>query len=123
MSLKHRLRRLRERAEQGGAVIRQQDGSAKIFSAEEAFEATFLFFTQSMRADYRREPRPEPPEVLRAVGAAKDRRDALERVMDGYAFLPVDADALVERGEFVPRSLDGAGWEYGDGLLLEDLSE
>ena len=61
--------------------------------------------------------------MLRAVAKAKDRREALSRVMGGSSFfLPVDPEALVERGKFVPRSLV-AGREYGDERGLEDLSE
>ena len=36
--------------------------------------------------------------------------------------MPVNEEALVERGEFVPRSLV-AGREYGDFAGLEDLSK
>ncbi len=56
------------------------------------------------------------------MAKAKDRREALSRVMGGSSFLPVDREALVERGKFVPRSLV-AGRAYGDERGLEDLSE
>ena len=78
-----------------------------------------MFLADSLQADHAREPRLEPPEVLRAVADARDRRTALERVMGGYPHLPLDQEALVERGQLVPRSLV-AGGEY-DGL--EDFSE
>jgi hypothetical protein len=81
-----------------------------------------LYFSASLEADHGREPRPEPPGVLKAVAKAKERREALSRVMGGSSFLPVDREALVERGKFVPRSLV-AGREYGDERGLEDLSE
>ncbi len=60
---------------------------------------------QGADTDYRLEVRPEPPELLKAVGNARDRRSALDRVMDGYSPLPLDLDALIEYGEFLPRSL------------------
>ena len=50
---------------------------------------------------------------MKAVAGAKSRRDAFERVMRGSSCLPVDEEALVERGEFVPRSLV-VGREYGE---------
>ena len=98
------------------------DGGQFYFDPQEAFKATFLYFMDSLRADYDREPRPEPPKVLKAVTNAMDRREALSRIMAGSSFLPVNREALVERGEFVPRSLV-AGREYGDFEALEDLSE
>ena len=81
------------------------DGTRYFFAPREVFWATFKYFTDSMRADGKREPRPEPPELLRAVADAKDRGEALRRVMRGSSFLPVEREALIERGEFVPRPL------------------
>src|SRR5829696_7593333 len=122
MALRDRFRRL-EKAMRGKlSYFELADGRQFYFDPQEAFKTTFLFFMNSLRADYACEPRPEPPEVLKAVANAKDRREALSRVMGGSAFLPVDGEALVERGEFVPRSLV-AGREYGDFERLEDLSE
>ena len=65
---------------------------------------------------------PEPPETLRANTRAKDRRAALAQVYHPGAFdiFPYDTEALVERGELVPRSMV-AGRELGE--VLEDLSE
>ena len=42
--------------------------------------------------------------------------------MGSSSFLPVDEEALIERGEFVPRSLVAVR-EYGDFAGLEELSE
>ena len=81
------------------------DGTRYFFAPREVFWSTFKFFTDSMRADGKGEPRPEPPELLKAVAGARDRREALARVMRGSSFLPVEREALVERGEFVPRPL------------------
>jgi hypothetical protein len=83
----------------------------------------FLYFTDSMRADYAREPRPDPPALLQAVASARDRRGAPSRVMGGSSFLPVDERALTECGAFVPRSFLVAGREYGEFDGLENLSE
>ena len=122
MALQDRFRRL-EKAMRGKlSYFELSDGRQFYFDPQEAFKATFLFFMDSLRADYDRELRPEPPGVLKAVADARDRREALSRVMGGASFLPVDEEALVGRGEFVPRSLV-AGREYGDFEGLEDLSE
>ena len=65
---------------------------------------------------------PEPPETLLAITRAKDRRAALAQVYhpDAFDIFPYDTEALVERGELVPRSMV-AGRELGE--VLEDLSE
>jgi len=122
MGLKGKVARLQQLLRGSLESFELRDGTRYYFDPQEAFKATFLFFTDSMRADHARKPRPEPPEVLQAVADAKDRRTALDRVMNGYAHLPLDLDALVERGELVPRSLV-AGRGYGDFSELEDLSE
>jgi hypothetical protein len=122
MATRDKLRRLEKAIKGSLGAIEQADGTTFYYDPAEAFESTFLFFSNSLRADYYRQPRPEPPPLLRAVVDAKDRREALSRVMGSSSFLPIDREALVERGEFVPRSLV-AGREYGDFEGLEDLSE
>ncbi len=122
MALRDKFRRL-EKAMQGKlSYFELEDGRRSYFDPQEVFKATFLFFTHSLEADYHRKPRPEPPDVLKAATNAKDRREALSLVMGGSSCLPVDKEALVERGEFVPRSLV-AGREYGEFEGLVDLSE
>ncbi len=119
---KGRLRKL-EKSMQGtmdSFVLR--DGQRFFFDKNEAFSQAFLFFSDSMRAAHSGEPRPEPPPILRAVSNARDREDALERALGGFVgLLPIDRDALLSRGELVPRSLI-QGYELEDGEL-EDLSE
>src|SRR5829696_1960663 len=122
MALRDRFRRLEKAMRDKLSYFELSDGRQFYFDPQEAFKATFLFFMDSLRADYDHEPRPEPPGVLRAVADAKDRRQALSRVMGSSSFLPVDEEALVERGEFVPRSLVAVR-EYGDFAGLEELSE
>src|SRR5215207_106192 len=122
MALRDRFRRL-EKAMRGKlSYFELADGGQFYFEPQEAFKATFLYFMDSLRADYHRQPRPEPPKVLKTVANARDRREALSRVMGSSSFLPVDEEALIERGEFVPRSRV-AGREYGDFAGLEELSE
>jgi hypothetical protein len=64
---------------------------------------------------------PEPPETLKSIARARDRSAALEQVCGGtFGMFPYEVEALVERGEFVPRSMV-AGRELGE--PVEDLSE
>src|SRR5215217_4816801 len=122
MATRDKLRRLQKMMQGNLEGIEQRDGSTLYFDPQQSFWDTFTYFTVSMQADFDREERPEPPQVLKAVANAKDRRDAFERLMGGATHLPVNKEALVERGEFLPRSLV-AGREYGDFERLEDLSE
>jgi hypothetical protein len=119
MALRDKLRRLEKTMRGKLAHFELADGQTYYFDPEEAFKITFRFFTDSMYADWRREPRPEPPEVLMAVADARDRGAALEQVMGGTSHLPVDVEELVERGEFVPRSLL-AGHSYEDLGISDD---
>jgi hypothetical protein len=105
MALKGKVARLQKLLRGSLESFELQDGRRYYFDPEEAYKATFLYFTDSMTADYGCKPRPEPPEVLRAVADAGDRVQALSRVMGDYSHLPIDREALVERGEFVPRPL------------------
>jgi hypothetical protein len=65
---------------------------------------------------------PEPPATLVALLRAKDRRAALDQVYPGGSrdIFPYEEEALIERGELVPRSMV-VGHELGE--VLEDLSE
>jgi hypothetical protein len=68
------------------------------------------------------EPFPELPETVKAIARARDRRAALNQLYPNEVFgiFPYELEALVERGELVPRSLV-AGHELGE--PLPDLSE
>ncbi len=120
MGLRNQLRALRRAARGNMLSFELEDGSTFYFDPQDGFKTTFGYFSESLTADYRRKPRPEPPEALLAVANAKDRRYALEMVMGGSSFLPVKEEALVERGEFVPRSMI-AGREYDE--VLEEVVE
>jgi hypothetical protein len=65
---------------------------------------------------------PEPPETIKAIARARDRGAALNQLYPSgsFAVFPYDVEALVERGELVPRSMV-VGRELGE--VLEDLSE
>jgi hypothetical protein len=117
MGLRERLGRLKKAMEGHADSIELTDGSRYFYEPGEVFSTTFRFFTVSLRADYRCEPRPEPPDLLKAVADAKDRGEALFRIMEGGSHLPLDREALVERGEFVPGSFL-AGHSYSESLAV-----
>jgi hypothetical protein len=121
MALRDKLRTL-EKAMRGtmdSFVLR--DGTRYYFDKNEAYGDAFMFFSDSLRSDHGGEARPEPPEVLQAVANAEDREAALSLALGGWAhILPVDKDALIQRGELTPRPLV-AGVEFG--APLGDLSE
>jgi hypothetical protein len=103
MGLRDKLARL-EKAMQGNlSSIELADGSHHWFDPQETGIEIFLYFSASLRTVYHGKPRPEPPEIVRAVAAARDRSKALAQIPRTH--LPLDAEALVERGEFVPRPL------------------
>jgi hypothetical protein len=120
MGLRARARRLQLAMRGNMDYIELVDGSRHWFDPEDASKELFLYFTDSLGAVYHETPRPEPPEILKAVARAKDRRRALELVMQGSSFLSVDVEALVERGELVPRPLVAGRSEDGP---ISDLSE
>ena len=120
---KGRLRKLEKSMRATMDSFELESGQRYYFDKGEAYGAAFLFFSDSLRSAHSGEPRPEPPPILRAVSNARDREDALERALGGFVgLLPIDRDALLSRGELVPRSLI-QGYELADLGSLEDLSE
>jgi hypothetical protein len=63
---------------------------------------------------------PEPPETVKAIAKAGDRRTALNQSFPNGSFgiLPYEVEALVERGELVSRSRRMASQES---LVLANL--
>ncbi len=124
MGLRDTIRRLERTARGHLSWFELASGTRYYFDPMQAARAVYLYYCAAGRADCDREPRPEPPDVLKAVANAKDRRQALSAVMAGSSFLPVEEEALAERGEFVPVSLV-AGRSYEEVLAagVPDLSE
>ncbi len=125
MALRDKLRKLEKTMQGKLSSFELADGRRHYFDPTEAFKDSFLFFTACMTADCKGEPRPAPPEVLRAVAAARDRSEALYSVMGDSSHLQLDRTALLERGELVNRSLV-AGISYEELQQrggLRDLSE
>ncbi len=107
MGLRGRLARL-EKAMQGNlSSIELTDGSRYWFNSQETSIELFKYLSGSLQATYHGNALPEPPELLQAVAAARDRREAFSRICSGGVVpsLPVDVEALIERGEFVLRPL------------------
>jgi hypothetical protein len=118
--LRGKLRRLERNANEDLASFALEDGSRYYFDPQSG--ECFLHSMECMRAQGDCEPFPEPPETVKAIARAKDRRAALDQLYPNGSFgvFPYEVEALVERGELVPRSLV-AGRELGE--PLEDLSE
>src|SRR5215213_1750689 len=88
----------------------------------------FLHACACIRAGYEGEPFPEPPQTIKALTRARNGAAGLDTVCGGggasLGLFPYEREALLERGELVPRSLVAAlvaGRELGE--PLEDLSE
>ena len=121
MALRDSLRALRREAREDLDCFELADGSRHWYNP--LSPERFLHSMACMRAQGEGETTfPEPPETVWAITRAKDRAAALEQVYQSGAFsiFPYEPDALVERGELVPRSMV-AGRELGE--VLEDLSE
>jgi len=115
MSLRGWIKRLERRAREGLASFILEDGSRYYYNPTSA--ECFLHACDCVRAGYEGEPFPEPPETIKALTRARDRGAALEHVV-GDTF-PYDRQALIERGELVPRSMVAdreLRYREGDGL-------
>jgi hypothetical protein len=121
MGLRGWLKRLERGAREDLASFALEDGGRHYYDPQSG--ECFLQSMDCLRAQGNCEPFPEPPETLKAIARAKDRRAALEQLYPNGSFdiFPYEPEALVERGELVPRSLV-AGRELGDGPI-PDLSE
>jgi len=116
--VRSRLRRLARAARGHLASFELEDGSRFYWDRQSG--ELFLHLCDCLRHHHEPE-RPEPPEVVKALARAMDRRAAFAEVFGPYRdMLPYDEQALVERGEIVPISLV-VGRELGE--PLPDLSE
>jgi len=103
--MRDKIRRLQKAMHGTLEPVPQRDGSTAYVDPQQVLREVFLYFAESARADYKRDLRPAPPACLEVVANAKDRQVALEMVMAGTTHLPVDEEALIVDGEFVPRQL------------------
>ena len=120
MGLRDKMRRL-ESALRGEMVsFELEDGSRHYYDPTSG--EMFLHACECLRNHHKPE-RPAPPEVVKAIARAKDRRTAYELVRGDAGYFsefPYDVEALLERGEIVPVSLV-VGRELGE--PVPDLSE
>jgi hypothetical protein len=121
MTLRNWIKRLERDAREGLESFVLEDGSRFYYDPTSA--ECFLHSMDCLRAQGEGETTfPEPPETIKAIARAHDRRVALNQLYPSRSFgvFPYDVEVLVERGELVPRSMV-AGRELGE--VLEDLSE
>jgi hypothetical protein len=121
MGLRDKMRRLENSLRGHLASFELEDGSRHYYDPESG--EVFLHSMACLRAQGEGKTTfPEPPETLWAILRAKDRSATLAQVAGaGYSdVFPYDKEALVERGELVPRSMV-VGRELGE--PIEDLSE
>ena len=119
MTLRRQLKRIEEGLRDTLANFVLEDGSRHYYNPTSG--ECYLHCMNCLRAQHVGEPFPEPPETLKAITRARDRRAALFQLYGGtLGIFPYDEDLLIERGDLVPRSLV-AGRELGE--PLEDLSE
>ena len=119
--MRARLRRLQAALRGQLDHIELADGSRHWYDPAETAKELYLYSCDCARAG-RVADRPEPPEIVRAVAGARDRRAALERVAPDspLSFFAFEREPLVERGELVARSF--VAWRDADDSPIEDLS-
>ena len=108
MAIRDRLRRLEAAMEGNLSSIELADGTTYRYNRDELWLELLKYRSASMRADYHRKVRPEPPEIFVMLARARDRRSAVTRLWPDWEarplFCALDIRALVERGELVPMA-------------------
>ena len=128
MAVRDRLRRLRAKAEEGGVVIRQRDGSLRVFDVLEVHKEMFLAKTDLLRDNARES------EILVAVrNATPESRREFEEKFGPIAFTEyiigadwVEAKTLTEDGRVERVLYDGDSAEatlVREGLRAGTASE
>jgi hypothetical protein len=107
MATRDRLRRLQKAMHGNIDSFELADGSRYWFDPAGACKELFGYWSASLRAVHREEPRPNPPEILKAVAGAADRERAFRQAYSQAPTLwcPLDTETLILRGELVPHSL------------------
>jgi hypothetical protein len=122
MGTRDKLKRLQKMLQGNLGYIEQRDGSSFYFDPEETTIEMFGYFSESLTAVHRGEERPDPPPIIHAIVAARDREKAFRTVFpEGCAFMVLDERELVEKGKIVKRRVSTS--EKLDAPVLEDLSE
>jgi hypothetical protein len=122
MAIKDKLKRIQKAMQGQLTYIELADGSTFYFDPEETTKEMFLFFSESLDAVYRGEERPEPPQIVHAIAAARDREQAFRTVFpEGASFFVLDERALIEHGKIVKRRISTS--EKLDVAVVEDCPE
>jgi len=114
MGLKRAVQKLEEAVQGNKKSFELADGTRYYYDPVEIFSTTFQYFMNVLRADHARLPRPEAPEIVQAMARAKNRRRVFRQVMQGFSFMAYEVmayeeEALVERGELIPKRLTTEG--------------
>ena len=109
MSLRRQLRRLEESLRGTLASFVLEDGSRHYYGPTSG--ERFLHAMGCLRAQHDGRPFSKPPETIKALTRARNRRATLEQ--GAGDLFPYDKRTLLERGELVPRSMV-AGRELGE---------
>ena len=120
MGLRDELRRVRASLHDELASFDLADGSRFWYDPYAVGAELFLYGCASLRAGAPAN-RPEPPDIVRALTKARDRRAAFAAVAPNPAMFPYERLALVERGDLVHRSL--VAGRDADESAPSDLSE
>jgi len=121
VTLRNWIKRLERGAREDLESFVLEDGSRFYYDPKSA--ECFLHSMDCLRAQGEGEITfPEPPETIKAIARARDKGAALHHLYPPGSFgvFPYDVEALLERGELVPRSMV-VDRELGE--PLEDLSE
>jgi hypothetical protein len=103
MGFRAKLKRLQRASREHLGSIDLADGSVHYYDPMRG--EVFIHCMDCAKAEYAGEPWPDPPPILKALTRARNRRAALQTFENYNDFFPYDEDALVERGELVPRRL------------------
>jgi hypothetical protein len=102
-STRHQLKQLERKAHLGVRSFRLRDGTRYYFYPERVSAQLFTHSGACRRASFLGQELPQPPEILKAICQAEDRRCAAELVLRGSFSSFYDRQAVIEEGQLVPR--------------------
>ena len=109
MGLRRTVKRLEKIVGGNRESFELHDGTRFFFDPDEVLPQMFAYFAASARAVHRGEERPYAPPIIYAIARARDRESAYLRVFPqspaGSSMNFFDQDALLARGEVVPRPI------------------
>jgi hypothetical protein len=109
VALRSRIQQIEKAARGSMDWFILSDGSRYFFDPQTMPGTLFDHGSDCLKADFKREIRPSPPEILVAVTKARDRKTALEKLW--LNLFPYDSEALIERGVLEHRSfIAGEEW-------------